>query len=158
LNVNAVELENDVELYVAFSKIERARARLEVPAAVLGPGGAQVTAVMEGLDLSQTTRRELILHSNCGRYDFDPPTAELLLPDRTPLPRELWPQDLSRGGLVDGHRDFDRPFFCRAGLREYHTHPQHADNPWDIHRESLRLHRIVLALLDDLQHRWMLAN
>lgn len=158
LNVSAVLLEDDLELYVTFAKTERPRARVEVPAKVLGPGGQQVTSLVEGLDLSRTTRRELVLHSNCARYDFDPPTAELLLPDRTPLPREQWPHDLARAGLVHGHRDYDRPFFCREGLREYHTHPEHDDNPWDVHRESLRLHRVVLGLLDDLQHRWVLSS
>jgi putative metal binding uncharacterized protein len=160
LNVGAVDLENDVDLYVQFTKVERPRLRADVQAGVLGPGGAQIRQVFEGIDLSAsaTSRRDLLLYSNCTGYDGDPPTAELLLPDRTPLPRQQWPQGLIRRGIVDGHRDYDRPFFCRPGLREYHTHPQHEDDPWDLHRESLRLHRIVLALLDELQHRWVLSS
>jgi Predicted metal binding domain len=153
-----LELDPVPRLSVAFAKLERPRATAQVPARVLGPGGGTVLQQFEGVDLSQKRERKLILMLGCDDYDGQPPTAELLDADGAPLPREQWPKDLIRQGVIDGHRDYDRPFFCRAGLREYHTHPQHEDDPWDKHRESLRLHAVVLALLDELQGRWVLAS
>ena len=32
-------------------------------------------------------------------------------------------------------------------MREFHTHPQHQDQSWDLYREQLPLHAIVLELL-----------
>ena len=145
-------------LDVAFAKVERARLQQIVPMGMLGPGGGQLAAPIEGIDLSRKSERRLILHLGCDDYDGQPASAELLASDGTPLPSDQWPKDLVRQGIVDGHRDYQRPFFCRAALREYHTHPQHEDDPWDRHREALRLHTVVLGLLHDLQERWMLST
>jgi hypothetical protein len=130
LNVASVDLEDDVQLYVAFA----------------------------GVDLSQSSRRRLVAHLDCTDFDGQPPTAELMLPDRTPLPPGQWPKDLIEQGIVQNHPDFKRPFFCRPGFREFHTHPQHEDEPWDKYRESITLEHVVIDLLDDLVHRWVLTR
>lgn len=143
-------------LDVSFAKEERARIQAQVPSRLHGPGGQNIGFVYEVPDLGRTERRTLVLHLDCADCDGEPPTAELRLPDGTPLPADQWPTDLSRQGVVHGHPDYPRPFFCRRGLREYHTHPQHEDDPWDRHRESLPLHQLVLELLGDLQTRWTL--
>lgn len=151
-------LEPSPTITVAFAKVERARLQETVPLGMLGPGGGALARQVQGIDLSSKTERRLILQLGCEDYDGQPPTAQLLSSDGTPLPAEQWPKDLIRQGIIDGHRDYNRPFFCRPGLREYHTHPQHEDDPWDRHREALRLHAITLNLLHDLQARWMLST
>lgn len=154
LGVGAVELENEVELYVSFRKVERPRLQAAVVPGLLGPGGNPVQFGHEAIDLSQKNERNLVLHMNCENLDGDPPTAELLLPDRTPLPPGEWPQDLTRAGLAHGHPEYERPFFCRRGLREYHSHPGHQEDPWDSYREAVSLHVIALEILGDLRYRW----
>jgi hypothetical protein len=156
LGVGAVELEDDVDLYIGFRKVDRPRLEVAVLPGLLGPGGNPMQVGHQAIDLSQKRERELILYMNCEDLDGVPPSAELLLPDRTPLPPPEWPQDLSRQGLAHGHPEYERPFFCRRGLREYHSHPGHEEDPWDVHREAVSLHVIALELLDDLHKRWTL--
>ena len=43
------------------------------------------------------------------------------------------------------------PFLCVAGAREYHNHPAHTGDPWEIHRES-GAGRLVRLL--DIIHRY----
>ena len=155
LSVTNVTLEAGTMLYVSFEKMERQLVRVDVPSSIVLPGGGGVAVQYEVPDLgARPVARQLILHLELSGYDATPPTAELLLADRSPLPAEEWPV-LGNGGIVPRHPDFQRPYFCRRGLREYHSHPQHEDNPWDRYREGLPLHAIVLELLDDLQHRWI---
>jgi hypothetical protein len=105
------------------------------------------------------TERELVLRCVCDDYDSQPITAELLLPSGDPLPDGEWPKALGPGRelVIRGHEDYDRPFFCRRGLREFHSHPQHADQPWDRYREAVRIYHIVPELLTYLQTRWGLG-
>jgi hypothetical protein len=158
LNVAFLDLEDDVQLYVGFDKVERPVVTAVAPAQVQGPGGIPVQFEFAGVDLSQSSRRQLVAHLDCTDFDGQPPTAELMLPDRTPLLPGQWPKDLIGQGIVQNHPDFKRPFFCRPGFREFHTHPQHEDEPWDKYRESITLVQIVIDLLDDLQHRWVLTQ
>lgn len=39
-----------------------------------------------------------------------------------------------RDVLIDGHPETKLPFLCLAGIREYHTHPQHTGDSWLLHR------------------------
>ncbi len=156
LGVTRVALEDDIVLYVHFRKQERPRIGATLQSGIVGPGGQAVSIRYEAVDLSRTSERELILMLECDDFDGHPPTAQLLQADRAPLPAGQWPTDLSRQGVIHGHRDYARPFFCRRGLREFHSHPQHQDEPWDLFREALPLHTIVLELLSDLRSRWVL--
>jgi hypothetical protein len=101
--------------------------------------------------------RRLVLAVGCENWDGTPPTAELWLPDGSPLPDGEWPQDYVNRGIAIGHPDYDRKFFCRPGFREYHTHPVHKDDPWDEHREGFSLSQLLLGLVTDLTKRWTLA-
>jgi Predicted metal binding domain len=38
--------------------------------------------------------------------------------------------------IVGGHPDTGRPFLCIPGVRQYHSHPQHAGDPWLLHRST----------------------
>jgi hypothetical protein len=158
LGVTGIALERDTDLYITFHKRERPRLEATMPAGLVGPQGQEVTKTFMVVDFSQVSERELILLMECDGLDGRPPTAQLLAVDRSPLPPEQWPTDLGGGqGVIHGHRDYPRKFFCRPGLREFHTHPEHADNPWDSYREQLPLSVVAFNLLDDLQKRWPLA-
>jgi hypothetical protein len=45
----------------------------------------------------------------------------------------------------------DIPFLCIAGVREYHAHPAHSGDLWELHRES-GAGRLIRLL--DLIHRY----
>jgi hypothetical protein len=38
--------------------------------------------------------------------------------------------------LLTAHSADEVPFICVAGVREYHQHPAHTGDPWDLHRAS----------------------
>lgn len=159
LGVDSIDLENRVHLYVAFEKLERVSVTAVTRAAVVAPGDVPVGINFTGIDLSRpATRRPLVAHFDCTNFDGDPPTLELLTAERTLLAFDQWPKDLAGGGIVANHPIFKRPFICRRGLREFHTHPEHEDQPWDLFRESLTLPRLVLELLEDLQSKWTLSK
>jgi hypothetical protein len=157
LPVEEIALEDSFRLYVRM----RIKRRESLPA--IGPLGGPI-ALSDGKWVTQvpllgrpTLEQQAIVFFDCFGWDSQPPTAELLDETRAPLPPERWPRDLVGGGIVFGHPDFPgRPFFCRPLLREYHTHPEHADNPWDRYREGTALHGIVLGLLGALRERWIL--
>lgn len=145
-----------VKLYIPFVKLERKLVQHTLDTGFVLPGGGGVSMVHQVPLLGQPpTERDLILHLDLADYDAQPPTAELLRPDRSPLPAAEWPKSIHGQGIVASHKDYGRPFFCRRGLREYHTHPQHEDDPWDKYREHLALHQIVIELLDGLRNTWI---
>lgn len=150
------QLEHDVKLFIPFDLTARRVVDAGLPSDLVLPGGRPVGVVHRAVLLGEPpTTRQLLLALDLTDYDSQPSTAELLLPDRSPLPADEWPKSVDVLGVVNGHRDYDRPWFCRPGLREYHTHPQHEDDPWDRHREGLPLHDVVLGLLTDLSRRFI---
>lgn len=160
LGVRRVELIDRFELRIGLTKSERALVEGTIPSGILGPDGGGVQFNVSVPDLgAKPIEREVILRMNCEDFDGQPPTAELLREDGSPLPPEEWPRDLANQGIIRGHQIYgERPFFCRPGLREYHTHPQHEDEPWDRYREALSLPQIALGLLVDLRQRWVLSQ
>jgi hypothetical protein len=58
--------------------------------------------------------------------DYAPPTVQAII-DSEEGPRDL---------LVQNHPLTGRPFFCVAGIREYHDHPQHSGDSWLLHRSA----------------------
>ncbi|NNM47031.1 putative metal-binding protein [Knoellia koreensis] len=159
LAVGEPELQTATDLLVRFEKVDRTLVRQAVPSTLLrgGPGPEQVAFIHEvPLVEAEPRTRQLVLHLNFDDYDGQPPSAELRHPDLTPLAPNEWPKALNGPrGIIRNHPDYQRPFFCRRGLREYHSHPQHQDDPWDKHREELRLDALVLELLVDLKTRWI---
>lgn len=150
-------LEDEVRLFVPFSYESRRLVQHAVPSGLVLPGEVPTASVWTVPDLgAPTEERHLTLYLDLTDFDGQPPTAELLRDDRTPLPAAEWPHSLGKQAIVRNHRDFNRPFFCRPGLREFHTHPQHEDEPWDKYREGRPLHSIVIELLELLEdrHSW----
>jgi hypothetical protein len=152
LNVTRIDLEGP-DLRVHFDKKVWAtfvQARRNVDAYT----GEVTVHGQPYVDLRPPGTVQQVLLCRLDGYDAQPPTAELLDADGRPLPSDRWPREIGQQGIVRDHPDFGRPFFCRRGLREYHSHFQHEDDPWDRHREGLALHTIVIELLDDLRLRW----
>lgn len=154
LAVIRIDLAEPVDLFVHFDKkVWRTAPHRERH---VDPYTKQV-AIRESrfLDLTPPTTVERVLLFNLDGYDAQPPTAELLDENREPLPAHAWPREFGPQGIVRDHPDYHRPFFCRRGLREYHSHFQHEDDPWDCHREGLALSTVVIELLHDLRSRWV---
>jgi hypothetical protein len=168
LDVNTVEL---VGTDILISQTVAHTAVTDVPPAlalqlsgaktllIAAPGGGvvqQVVSVPQKVpDLSRITSDELLLRVGCDDFDGQPPLAELLRPsDRTPLPGPEWPTDPSGRGIVDGHPLYKRKFFCRPGFREFHSHPEHQDTPWDAIRHQSSIGGLLIPLLNDLKTRW----
>ena len=55
---------------------------------------------------------------------------EMTMPDGTKA-RLRKPQD-----LMQAHSQEDVPFLCIAGVKEYHDHPGHTGDSWEIHRST----------------------
>lgn len=156
LGAGSPQLEGDVHLFIPFTLLSRQVVDAVMPSGLIAPGGADLAVANRVVLLgAPPVERPLLLAFELDDYDAQPPTAELLLPDRSPLPPGQWPKSLNGQGVIHGHRDYDRPWFCRRGLREYHSHPQHEVDPWDLHREALPLHSIVEELLSDLSRRFI---
>lgn len=124
------------------------------PDLLIGSGAVVAQQQMNVPDLGSLRTRELILRVDCSDFDGQPPLAELLTADGVPLPPGKWPHDPREQGIIYGHPRYARPFFCRRGLREYHEHPQHEDDPWDRWREGMPLYQIVLGVVTDLRDRF----
>ena len=90
-------------------------------------------------------------------YDVEPPSVRLIDPfsGRCLLNKELPIRFLRRipgqevslpGGpkvqfnaaqdLMQAHSPEDLPFLCISGVKEYHDHPGHSGDPWEIHRAA----------------------
>jgi hypothetical protein len=159
LGVLDIALEEHTRLDIRFEKSERQLVKQAVSSQLVGPSGEGVQALYEVPDLgSVPNRRELILRLSCEDFDSQPPTAELLDATAEPLPAGKWPREMAGGGIINGHPHYKRPFFCRPGLREFHTHPEHEDQPWDLFREQLALPEIAIPLLSDLVKRWSFSR
>ncbi|MGD0454704.1 MAG: putative metal-binding protein [Solirubrobacteraceae bacterium] len=118
------------------------------------PGGFQQAGRRVPI-LGAVEETPLTLLVNCENWDGQPPECDLRRPDGSEL--QDWPKDPMGQGIVRGHPIYTRPFFCRPGTREYHSHPVHEDDPWDRYREGYTLDGIVAGLLEDLINRWTLA-
>lgn len=154
LRVTNLALEDDVRLFIGFTHAERPVVDHALAGGIVGPNGLPIAKTVQVPLLGTTPKeRDLVLCMDFDDFDFQPPSAELLLPDRSPLPDPEWPA-VGRGGIVRGHPSLTRPWFCRRGLREYHSHPQHEDDPWDRYREGSSMANIVCDLLRELTSRW----
>src|SRR5260370_24884042 len=43
---------------------------------------------------------------------------------------------LTQQSLMQAYGPEDIPFLCIAGVREYHDHPGHSGDSWELHRKS----------------------
>lgn len=155
LRIRQITRPEPIEIRVQFGAKAYASELVSLPDAlvVAGAGGAQVQARWVPL-LGASSARELVLRARCADWDGQPPEIDLL--DASGEELVDWPRDSTGQGIVHNHPEYSRPFFCRPGTCEYHTHPVHRDDPWDKHREGLTIAGILIPLLHDLVHRWTL--
>ena len=92
-------------------------------------------------------------------YDAEPPSVRLIDPfsgrllsnkelpirflraspdQEIPMPVPGGPklQLRSAQDLMQAHSQEDIPFLCTPGVKEYHDHPGHSGDPWELHRSS----------------------
>ena len=92
-------------------------------------------------------------------YDAEPPSVRIIDPftERILMSKELkvrlmrsvpgpeMPFPIPGGGqlqlnttqdLMQAHSPEEPPFLCIAGVREYHNHPGHSGDPWELHRSA----------------------
>ena len=92
-------------------------------------------------------------------YDATPPSVRIVNPftGRLLMMREILIQLLYRmspsgssvGNYLQAVSADDVPFLCVRGVREYHDHPLHSGDPWDLYRASgggglMRITNIIL--------------
>jgi len=68
-------------------------------------------------------------------YDSEPYAVTITDADGAPLPGGAWPAGLNHGQ----HPILDRPFICIRGTAEYHAHPSHLADAWDLYRGRITL-------------------
>jgi hypothetical protein len=82
----------------------------------------------------------LMVDIDFTNYNLWPPSVRFLHP--ATLQPIIWSglQKVGQGNIqnviVNSHPITLEPFLCIQGVREYHTHPQHDGNSWDLHRYS----------------------
>jgi hypothetical protein len=155
--LGVTELSVDLDAFVLDVGLDHDEHETELITAqspLLLPGGRALTRQQRIPILGRSRTRRLILRVGVDDFDLLPPTATLLDEARDPLPADQWPTSFSGGGIVSNHPIYHRPFFCRRGLREYHSHEQHEDDPWARWRDALPLQAIIIELLADLSTRW----
>lgn len=157
-DLRVVDIDLDIGgpgVYVAFDHEDYITAGVVERSPLLLSGGQRIRRNVRVPLLGEGHRvRRLVLHLGLDGYDLLAPTANLLTDQREPLHSGEWPKSFDGRGIVQDHPRYGRPFFCRRGIREYHEHPQHEDDPWVRYRNGLPLHAIVVELLSDLRTRW----
>ena len=53
--------------------------------------------------------------------------------------------------IIINHCASGTPFLCLPGVREYHTHPQHSNDPWNNHRANYS-GRLLFYLLEQIDN------
>jgi len=150
--VSRVKFDRQVEEFRALEAHHRSRGwllvRAEFPEVVVLLATAKTApiAIVTGVRFDYTN------------YDAEPPSVQLVHPlsgepyvaAQAPiaLNRALPPQPIAIPGagdqrqvlltshqpLMQAHGPEEIPFLCLAGVREYHAHPAHSGDHWDLHR------------------------
>ena len=102
--------------------------------------------------LGQRRESTVVATLACDHYDTDPPSVAFVADWQATaeLPFAAWPKGPA---VVERHHDTGKPFLCWPGVREFHTHVQHSDEPWDRFRGRVRPRDLVLRLADELRSR-----
>lgn len=85
---------------------------------------------------------------DCSDWDEVPPSVDLLSPDGSHRMAGI------PGGVFNGsaHPRTQRPFVCMRGIREFHDHPSHLNEPWASYRGQDGM--CLVGLLDQLSTAW----
>lgn len=74
---------------------------------------------------------------DCNDYNFMPVSVVYTNTKFEPLKFNQLPIFVCQGArplVIQEHPLTHRPFICLPGIREYHSHYEHHDNHWDLHR------------------------
>lgn len=149
-NVSRIKFERELEEYRSLEDEYRRRGWLLLSAAfphilvVLAAPQLNPPAIVTGVAF------------NYANYDAQPPSVRLVNPfTGEPYQGKQLPTTLKRTvqgpalpGLPPGasllthqplmqfHSPEDVPFLCIAGVREYHEHPAHTGDAWELHRAT----------------------
>lgn len=63
-------------------------------------------------------------------------TVEAPVPEGMPVPPGAEARFVTHQPLMQSYGEDDIPFLCLAGVREYHDHPGHSGDAWEIHRRT----------------------
>lgn len=99
--------------------------------------------------------REVEFRFTCDDWDELAPSLALHDPANG---RELhwadWPKE--QWSVGDRHPSTGKPFLCLPGIREYHSHRGHVNDPWERYR-ALRTYRL-LGIIDRVHQRFVDSN
>lgn len=132
----------------------------------------RVVAALVGVHLGSFPPVLFGLELDYANYPVDPPSLRFINPfTGEEVPFEKLPNHLPRGrkltlavpGAPEGvtqevvlpesdlvqHHEGGPAFLCHPGVREYHTHPAHTGDAWELHPGEGRLNRIF-----DIIHRF----
>ena len=154
--VSLVKLERELDEYARLAAEYRARGwlllRAGFPVVVFAMVARQLkpAAIVCGVKLDFTD------------YDARPPSVRLVdpfteepytasqlptmlkrtveqdaqVPPGFPIPLGAQAMFVTEQALMQAHDPDDIPFLCLPGVREYHDHPGHSGDPWELHRAS----------------------
>ena len=152
-SVSRTKFEREIDDYRALESDYRARGwflvKTEWPVAVviLASNQTKPPAIVVAVQFD---------YSN---YDAEPPSVRFIdpfsgrllpfneLPTRLPrgVPGQEMPMPVPGGpkiqvmmaqDLMQAHSPEDIPFLCVPGVKEYHDHPGHSGDPWEVHRSA----------------------
>lgn len=154
VSVSRAKFDREIGEYRALEDEYRQRGWLLIEAAfprvvvVMAAPQLKPPAIVTGLSLDYTN------------YDAEPPSVRLVnpftglpfldkeVPTRLSMPLQVqeipFPnapgspmlQLAQEQPLVVGHGPDDIPFLCTPGVREYHEHPAHTGDSWQLHRAA----------------------
>jgi hypothetical protein len=156
--VSRAKFEREIEAFRALQRDYAARGALLVNASFPSAEFIFVAPKLTPIPVLFAVRL------NFTNYDVAPPSVRLVHPltgealkmsevkhaffRRPPVPPGIPPQAVQPMNVLQGHGN-DVPFFCIAGVREYHEHVAHSGDSWFLHRGRGEgtLHFIVDKLL-----------
>jgi hypothetical protein len=106
--------------------------------------------------LDRRQESSIVVALRCDNYDTDPPSLAFMTnwEATQELPFEAWPKG---AGVVQQHPVTEKPFLCRPAVREFHSHFQHGDEPWDKYRGHIRPRDLLLSIAKDLRSKQVLG-
>ena len=152
-SVSRAKFESEITDYLSLEADYRTRGwflvKAEWPMAVVVLASSKTSppAIVTGVQFDYTN------------YDAEPPSVRLVdpfsgrlfqnkelpirLPRMIPGPEMFAPvpggpklQLNAAQDLMQAHSPEDWPFLCIAGVKEYHDHPGHSGDPWELHRSA----------------------
>ena len=152
-SVSRTKFEREIDDYRALESDYRARGWLLVK--------AEWPVVVVVLASHQTKPPAIVaaVQFDYSNYDAEPPSVRFIdpfsgrllpfneLPTRLPrgVPGQEMPMPVPGGpkvqvmmaqDLMQAHSPEDIPFLCVPGVKEYHDHPGHSGDPWEVHRSA----------------------